>query len=136
MLAVEVGGINAMHDPTEGGVINGLWELAEAGCVGVTVYEEKIPVSNETQTICNILNIDPLKILGSGALLIVTQSNKVNAVKSSLQKEGILASVIGEITSLENGRKLIKPDGTSTEIIPPEQDHVYKVLDEFNINKV
>ena len=77
-----------------------------------------------------------MKILGSGALLIVTQSNKVNAVKSSLQKEGILASVIGEITSLENGRKLIKPDGTLTEIIPPEQDHVYKVLDEFNINKV
>jgi thiamin-phosphate kinase len=136
MLAVEVGGIHAMHDPTEGGVINGLWELAEASHVGITVYEKNIPISFETKTICTVLNIDPLKMLGSGALLIVTQLNKVNAVKSSLRKEGILASVIGEITSLENGRKLIKPDGTQIELIPPEQDHVYKVLDEFIINKV
>ena len=135
MLAVEVGGIHAMHDPTEGGVLNGLWELAEASNVGVTVYDEKIPISYETKTICNILKIDPLKIMGSGALLIVLKSNKVNAVKSSLQKEGIMASVIGEITSLENGRKLIKADKTSTEIIPPKQDDVYRVLDELNINK-
>ena len=135
MLAVEVGGIDAMHDPTEGGVINGLWELGEASNVGITAYEKRIPISYETKTICNILNIDPLKIMGSGALLIVIRSNKVNAVKSSLQKEGIMASVIGEITSLENGRKLIKADETSTEIIPPKQDDVYRVLDELNINK-
>lgn len=131
MLAVEVGGIDAMHDPTEGGVINGLWELAEAARVGIIVSEERIPISSVTKTICNILNIDPLKIMGSGALLIVTKSNKVNAVKSSLQKEGIMTSVIGEITSLEKGRKLIKPDGTPTELVPPEQDHVYKVLDDY-----
>ena len=135
MLAVEVGGIDAMHDPTEGGVINGLWELAEASRVGITVYEERIPISCETKTICNVLNIDPLKIMGSGALLIVTKSNKVEAVKSTLQKEGLMASVIGEITNLENNRNLIKADETLTEIVPPEQDHVYKVLDELNINK-
>ena len=134
MLAVEVGGINAMHDPTEGGVLNGLWELAEASCVGLRVYVKKIPILSETKTICNVLNIDPLKTLGSGALLIVTKANKVKAVTSSLQKEGIMVSVIGEITNQKKGRKLINVDGKTTEIVPPEQDHVYKALDEFNNN--
>ena len=58
-----------MHDPTEGGVINGLWELAEASNVGFTVYEERIPISHETKTICNILDIYPLKIISVFLLL-------------------------------------------------------------------
>jgi hydrogenase maturation factor len=131
MVAVEVGGVHAMHDPTEGGVINGLWELAEAAHVGITTYAERIPVLSVTQTICDVLNINPLKILGSGALLIVTKSNTVHKLTSSLQKEGILASVIGDITPLKNGRNIIQADGSSTELVPPEQDHVYKVLDEY-----
>ncbi len=30
-----VRGVHAMHDPTEGGVLNGLWELAEASGLGI-----------------------------------------------------------------------------------------------------
>jgi hydrogenase expression/formation protein HypE len=136
MIAVDVGGIDAMHDPTEGGLINGLWELAEASRVGITVYEEKIPIAYETKSICKALNIDPLQVMGSGALLIVVKSNKVNNVAFALQSEGIMTSVIGKVTRLENGRRMIKGNGSSIELAPPEQDHVYKVLEEFSIKSL
>jgi hydrogenase expression/formation protein HypE len=31
MIAVKMGGVHAMHDPTEGGLIEGLWDIGEAG---------------------------------------------------------------------------------------------------------
>jgi thiamin-phosphate kinase len=133
MIAVGVGGVHAMHDPTEGGIITGLWELAEASHKGIVVFEEKIPVASETKKICKLFKIDPLKIMSSGALLISIRSNKANELLSTLQREGVIASIIGEVTRFKNGR-ILKKNGSSIKIVPPEQDHVYKVLNEFHIS--
>lgn len=131
LLAADIGGISAMHDPTEGGIINGLWELAEASHNGITVHEDSIPVSHETKIICNLLNVDPLQILASGALLIVVKPTKVNQLKDVLNKEGIMSSVIGKIEDFKERRRLIKNNGSSIEITPPEQDPVYKLLKKY-----
>jgi hydrogenase expression/formation protein HypE len=40
--AFRIGGVSAMHDPTEGGVAGGLHELADAANVGFQVYEKEI----------------------------------------------------------------------------------------------
>ena len=41
MIATKIG-VNSLHDPTEGGLINGLWEMSEAAEVGVAIWEETI----------------------------------------------------------------------------------------------
>ena len=135
MKAVEVGGVHSMHDPTEGGVLNGVWEMAEASRKGVTIYKERIRVAPETKMICEVLEIDPLKTLGSGALLIAAEKGRAEEIVSCLEAMGIEASIIGEVTDLEGGRWIIRGDGRREELVPPDQDHVYKVLDRYGLGE-
>src|SRR2546428_10491519 len=44
----KVAGVHTLHDPTEGGVLNGLWELAEASGLGIEVWADRIPLAKET----------------------------------------------------------------------------------------
>jgi len=131
MVAMDVGGVDAMHDPTEGGLIAGVWELAEAAKVGVQVSEEQVQVEPETRAVCDLFQIDPLQTISSGALLIVVKPDRAEALQSSLRREGIAASVIGVILKQEEGRRLIKKSGETISLVPPEQDHLYKVLNRF-----
>jgi len=133
MKAVEVGGVHSLHDPTEGGVLNGLWEMAEAAGVGVAIREEAVPVAPETRAICDALGIDPLKLLGSGALLIAAEVGKAGEIVSALRSIGVKASVIGEVTSRSEGRVLIGRDGSRVSIEAVDQDHLYRVLDEYGV---
>src|SRR5512136_1369236 len=47
LTAYRAGGVHAMHDPTEGGILNGIHELCDAAGLGVRVFEEKIVVEPE-----------------------------------------------------------------------------------------
>ncbi len=131
MKAVELGGVHSLHDPTEGGLLNGVWEMAEAAGVGVEIYESKIPIAPETMAICGALNVDPLKLMGSGALLIVLERMKVEKLLSLLSEIDVEASVIGEIKNTEEGRVLVKADGSRVELAAVDQDEVYRVLEEY-----
>jgi len=130
MTAMEVGGIHSLHDPTEGGLLNGIWEMTEAAGVGAMIWEDKIPVAEETKTVCDALDADPLKLLGSGALLIVVDPEKVDELLTALSNEGIDASVIGEITSNVDERVLVRPDGSTANIEAVDQDELYRLLEE------
>ncbi len=133
MAAVEAGGVHSLHDPTEGGVLNGLWEMAEAAGVGLTIREDAIPVAPETRLICDALGIDPLKLLGSGALLIVADPGKADEITSAVRDVGVDASIIGEITPRREERVLVRRDGGRALIEAVDQDHLYRVLDEYGM---
>lgn len=115
-------GVNSMHDITEGGVLGALWEMAEASNVGFEVYEEEIPVKNITKKICNNFNIDPLKLISSGSMLITTPQGE--RLKEILLQKGINAVVIGKITE---GRGILVKDGLAQEVPPPERDELFNI---------
>jgi len=131
MKAVEAGAPNSLHDPTEGGLINGLWELAEAAGVGLRVDRASIPVPDETKLICGALGVDPLRLLGSGALLITAQPDEADKILEALKIEGVKASVIGEVKPLSEGRILVDEAGNPTPIEAVMQDEIYRILDEL-----
>jgi len=130
MIAVKMGGVHAMHDPTEGGVICGLWEIGEASRTGMVVEESRIAVAPETESVCHALGLDPLRVLSSGSLLIAARPGNANRITKTLQQSGIAASVIGEIAKPEKGRVFVRRDGTRVKFEPPARDELYKVLDE------
>ena len=132
MKAVEAGSPNSLHDPTEGGLINGLWEMAEAAGVGLKVDRASIPIPDETRQVCGALGVDPLRLLGSGALLITAQPGEAEKIMEALTKEGIKASVIGEVTPLSEGRLLVDEKGNHEPIEAVEQDEIYRILDELS----
>jgi hydrogenase expression/formation protein HypE len=129
MKAIESGEVHSLHDPTEGGVLNGLWEMAEASNVGLEIIEENIPVYKETLEICEKLKVDPLKLLGSGALIIVSSSKDSEKILEKLNTIDIPAGIIGEITAHEKGRWLVRRDGSKKLIKAVKQDEIYRLID-------
>jgi hydrogenase maturation factor len=129
MIAVGAGGVRAMHDPTEGGLLQGIWELAEASKVGFHIHESKITIRSETHRICSILGVDPLRLMSSGCLLIAADPRKGDLILRRLRNRGIDGSVIGTFTPRRMGRKLIRINGTVTEIGPSERDELYRMLE-------
>ena len=131
LTAVDVGGVHSLHTPTEGGVMNGIWEIAEAANAGVVIEESAIPQADETRVICEALGVDPLRLLASGALLIVVDPDKAGELVSVLGESGVVASVVGEIRPLEEGRLLVASDGGRTPIEAVVQDELYRILDVY-----
>ena len=67
-------GATALHDPTEGGILGALWEMAEASGYGFEVDASAVPILEETRQICAVFGADPLKLISSGAMLIACPS--------------------------------------------------------------
>ena len=106
LTANDAGGVHAMHDPTEGGLATGLAELAIAADAGIIVDADKIHVYPDGRALCEELNLDPLGVIASGALLVVAAPDQTDAICSSLTEAGIESSVIGEMTAKDAGLKL------------------------------
>ncbi|MEM3038270.1 MAG: AIR synthase family protein [Thermoplasmata archaeon] len=120
-------GATAMHDPTEGGVLVGLYEIAEASGKGLLVDADEIIVGKETEKLCEFFGLDPLGLLGSGALLVVLPRRKVDAYLDELRKEGVRGSEIGEMKHKNCGLKLIS-DGKTRPLRFSQRDEILKVL--------
>jgi len=128
LTAVKVGGVHAMHDATEGGVAAGLQEIVWASNVSIVAYEEKIPVYEETKLICQALKIDPLKTIGSGALIISASPGKTREIVDALREKGIGVSVVGEIVDKSRGSYVLRRDGTKLDLSEPVKEELWRVL--------
>jgi len=128
LTAVEVGGVHAMHDVTEGGVATGLQELAYASKVGINVDEEKIPVYAETRAICEALRIDPLKIIGSGMLIISAEAKSAEEIVKTLKGAGIQATIIGKVVKEEEGAYISRKDGSKLDLTKPIEEELWRYI--------
>jgi len=130
--AINTGGVNAMHDPTEGGVAGGIHEMADASNIGVKIFEEKIHIQPETVKICEFFQIDPLRLIASGSLLIAVNPNFADKVVKTLEKNEIAAVVIGEFLSSPEERFVIFEDGRLENLVRPTSDHLWRALEKPN----
>ncbi len=129
LTAVKAGGVHAMHDATEGGIASGLQEIAWASDVGLVAYEEKIPISNETEAICRLLKIDPLKTIGSGALIISCEPKSAERIVTALKNKDINASIIGKVTNERDNAYIIRRKGTRLDLSKPVKEELWKALE-------
>ena len=126
LLAAKLRGVHALHDPTEGGVLNGLWEMAEASDLGIEVWAEKIPVAPATQVICLTLRLDPLKLMSSGTLLVAVERSKRWSVQKALMKSPRKMTEVGKLTARSKGRVIVRR-GKREALKPVSQDELYKL---------
>ena len=94
-VAVEAGEVHAMHDPTEGGLSGGLYELATASSVGFDIEASSIPILTECGYFCEALGLDPLGLIASGSLLAAVAPSSADGILAALSGEGIDSRVIG-----------------------------------------
>lgn len=115
-------GATAMHDVTEGGVYGAVYELCEASGAGCELYKKNIPVLDITKKICSHFGIDPYRLIGSGSMLIAT--NTPDSMLNELEKAGIGAAVIGRITG--SGIYVYEGENKRT-LDPPEADELFSI---------
>jgi len=128
LTAFKAGRVNAMHDPTEGGVSGGIHEMADASNLGVKIFEEEIHIQPETIKICEFFQIDPLQLISSGALLISANPKFADKIIEELHRNQIQASVIGEFLKGASDRKIVRKNG-KTQVLPrPITDHLWIAL--------
>ncbi len=98
-LAVETVSVHAMHDPTEGGLATGIWEVAQASGVGMAIDLDAVPVRAESKVVCDAFGLDPLGTIASGALLLAVAPEDAARLLAAFHEVGLAAAVIGRATA-------------------------------------
>lgn len=123
-------GTAGMHDITEGGVLGAVWEMCEIGGVGAKLDISAVPVNPITSKICEIYDIDYLRLISSGSMLIMATPDKKDEIIEAVTEAGIEVSCIGRITA--PGTKLMMrigdEKGEAAIVAPPGADEIYKVV--------
>jgi len=122
LTAMEAGGVTGMHDATEGGVIGGLYEIANASCVGMEIDESLFIYPEAVMMVCEAFSIDPVAAIAEGALLITVKPAHSRMVLKRLNTAGINASVIGKVTKDSKKRIMKRFDGHIIPLVIPQQD--------------
>jgi hydrogenase maturation factor len=128
LTAMEAGGVTAMHDATEGGVIGGLFEIANASGVGMEIFEDQFIYPDEVRMVCESFGIDPVAAIAEGSLLITARPASHGQILKALKEAGIPASVIGRVVAGPGLRVLHRRDGSTVPLAIPEQDPFWPVF--------
>lgn len=123
--AFRTGRAHAMHDCTEGGVLGGAFEMSLASGLGFSLDEKAIPIAPETRAICRALSIDPLRLIGSGSLLVAVERGSEGEVEKALYRH-CKVTRIGEFRKGE--RSMILKDGSEQAVKDAPEDELWRVL--------
>jgi len=127
-IAGEAARLHALHDPTEGGLITGLRELAQASGVGLRVDLAEGPVLPLCHKVCQALGLDPLGLIASGSLLMAVAPVDEPALRGALGRAGIAVYRVARVVPAGEGLVLVTPEG---EVALPEfaRDELARALE-------
>jgi len=127
-VAIGAGRVHAMHDPTEGGLATGLYELAAAANVGLEIEAQAVPIYPETQALCEAFGIDAWGVIASGSMLMAVEADDAVAIAEALRAARIDASIIGRVVERERGVMLRDASGV-TPLKTFARDEIAKVFE-------
>ncbi|MCL4562331.1 MAG: AIR synthase family protein [Chloroflexi bacterium] len=129
-LALQAGRVTAMHDPTEGGLITALWELAQAGGRSLLVDLDRVPIPLISGEICLEFGVDPLAAIASGSLLLTASPGEAAKIRRAIAAQGIACTDIGKV---EAGEPSVwrKTKTGRRGVSPPARDEIARVFEEL-----
>jgi hydrogenase expression/formation protein HypE len=102
--------------------------VAPAG-LGLQVIREHIPVFPETDTICRVLALDPVKLIASGgALLIAVAPEGAGSVLAAIEAAGVSVAVIGEVRPSGEGITIVT-NGSIEPLTPAVHDEIARAFE-------
>jgi hydrogenase maturation factor len=128
-IACKVGRVTAMHDPTEGGLANGLWELAQASGLSISIDLNKVHIPRLAAKVCELFQLNPFAAISSGALLIAVHPEDAGKVCRELLREGIDCTSIGQFN--EGPPSILTNNAEHDALIAlPMRDEIARLIDE------
>ncbi|MFW6320475.1 MAG: AIR synthase family protein [Halohasta sp.] len=95
LAAADAGGVTAMHDVTEGGLLGALHEMAAGAGVGFSIDRASVPTDQDVERLCAALGMDRWRATSSGSLLVAVDPDSTDSVVAALRARGTTAAVIG-----------------------------------------
>jgi hydrogenase expression/formation protein HypE len=101
--------VHCLKDPTRGGVVTALNEIAQHSGVAITIEEASVPVRDEVRAACEILGIDPLHVANEGKLVAIVDRGVAEDVLAAMRQHphGRQAEIVGEVREEPAGRVLL-----------------------------
>lgn len=115
-------GVCGMQGVSRGGILAGLWEMAQEAGVGLEVDLRKIPVRQETIEICEFLGENPYELLSGGCLLMTARDG--NTLVAALEREEIPAVVIGR--TMSGNDRVLYNQGHKQYLNKPKIDQIHE----------
>lgn len=123
LLATELGA-TALHDPTEGGLATGLYELAGTSGLCIELREEAVLWFEPGVALSRAVGADPWGTLASGALLVGMPAARAEAALAGLAAGGHAAACIG--VACPGHPAVVRSDGMA--LTRFERDELSRVL--------
>jgi hydrogenase expression/formation protein HypE len=120
--------VTAMHDPTEGGLVIALWELAQASGRRLWFDPSTVPIPTLAATVCGAFGLDPLRAIASGALLLTAGKVAAAKIRRAFESEGIPCAEIGGVECGPRGVWEVW-GGHRGRLKPPLRDELTRVFD-------
>jgi len=118
LAAAAAGGVTAMHDATEGGLLGALHETANAAGVRLVVDADRVPLRPGVVDACEALGMDAWRATSSGTLLIAVDPDDADAVAEALADRGTPVGVAGRVEAgagvVVDGEETTPPDGDAS----------------------
>ncbi|MBE7175709.1 MAG: AIR synthase [Mucilaginibacter polytrichastri] len=132
LIANAAGGISAMHDVTEGGVLGAIYEMAVASGNGVLVNSDALPRDKHVSAVCALFDIDERFCIGAGSMIIAVEKTGVKKVLNALAADGIFAADAGEFLPAGQG-KILSENGIDRPLPYYQKDPYWAAF--FNAQK-
>ncbi len=100
--------LKAMHDVTEGGLLGGISEMAEASDCGFRIENEYLPTGKAPKKIAKLFEIDHRLCVGAGSMVMAVQKGNEELLIEHLKRQAIPAAIVGEFTSEDEGYLFIE----------------------------
>ncbi|OLS26618.1 MAG: Hydrogenase isoenzymes formation protein HypE [Candidatus Heimdallarchaeota archaeon LC_2] len=99
-------GVHAMKDLTRGGMASGLSEIALKSNVCLEIYEDRVPIKEESQAICDILGLEIFEISGEGCAVIIVDNDNTDEILNELKTKNIskYAVKVGTVKESPKGK--------------------------------
>lgn len=122
MLAAGGSGVHALRDPTRGGLVASVVELARAAGVGIELVESSVPVPETVASACSFLGLDPLQVANEGKLVAFVDPAQSDAVLDAMRArpEGAAAARIGTVVDSHPGMVVGRTAFGTTRVIERE----------------
>lgn len=118
-------GATAVYEIKEGGIFGALWDAAEELGTGLDIDLYSIPIRQETIEVSELFEINPYKLLSTGALLILT--DRGHDLVREYESTGRNAAVIGKVT--DGNDRVVFYDEKKRFLEPPEGNELDKIHD-------
>lgn len=120
--------VNAMHDATEGGILQALHEIAVASGKSIVVERGAVEsiLEPEVKLVTSAMNVDPLRLLSSGCIIATVPRQSRRDFENVLERLGKPYRAVGEV---RRGDREVVIKSSSGELVVHEDitDEIYKL---------